>query len=73
MAYKALCDLENGKFVGIIDYAIPNKRIREFEWEGVTLYSEYEDISTPTWQDTFREVVIKFDLDTEFNKCNIKN
>ncbi len=70
MAYKVLH--RKNKIIGIIDYAIPNKRIREFEWDDVILYNEDKNISLPMWQDTLRLAVTEFDLDPEFNKCNTR-
>ena len=67
MAFKIITDRYDG--VIDIDYAIPNKRIREFTVNGETVYSEYKNIALEGWQEELRYYVKKYDLDTEFLEC----
>ena len=71
MASKIILDPVDG--VIDIDYAIPNKRIREFWVNKETLYNENEGIAKEGWRDKLKYYVKKYDLDSEFLKCTTEH
>ena len=70
MAFKLIIDPVDG--VVIIDYAIPNKRIREFSVNKETLYDENGNIAKIGWQERLRCYVKDYDLDEDFLNCRVE-